>query len=75
MFTLYEEKGSAYSHQTVANGIENETGGVVNVQLFEDVVAVCIDRANAEVQESGDFVVGFSFGDKLQNLLFALGKE
>ena len=54
-----------------ANCVGDEAGRVMNVRLLHDVVAMSIDRANADVKRLCDLQVRFPLGNIAQNLAFS----
>ena len=46
-----------------ADGIAGQTGGVVDVELLHEMLAMLFDRLEADAKFRGGFFVGFAFGD------------
>ena len=58
----------------VANGIHDEVGKGAEVEFDHDVGAVNLGGVDADVEEGGDFLIGFAFGKELQDFALA-GRE
>src|SRR5262245_6910793 len=61
--------------QAVPDREADEIGGVVQLELLQDVLAVRIDRADADVEQRSHFLVRLAFGDQLQHLPLAVGEQ
>lgn len=61
------------SNEVLTHGIEHDFSGVVEVQLLHQIRAMALNRIKANVENSGYFLVRFSFRQKLQHLSFASG--
>ena len=59
------------SNDVVADGVHDHLGQRVEVQLKHDVGAVSFGRIDADVEETGDFLVALAFGEELEDLPFA----
>src|SRR5450432_3836872 len=57
--------------QAVADGVDDQFGGFVNAESVHDIGAVDGDSVGAETQVDGDFLIGFSRDDMLQNFQLA----
>jgi len=66
--------GSRQIHQPISNGVDDEFGGFVNAQTIHDVGAMHGNGVRAEIEFRGDFLVGFSSDDMLQDFEFARGE-
>ncbi len=60
--------------QAVADGQQNEVGGVFGADLLEDPRPVGFHRLHADVEPFVDFLVRVALGDPNQDFLFALGE-
>ena len=58
----------------VADGVVDEFGDGMEIELEHNVGAVGFGGVDANAQEGGDFLVGFAFGEELENFAFAWGK-
>lgn len=59
----------------VADGVVDEFGDGVKVELDHDVGAVSFGGIDADAEEVGDFLVGFAFGEELKDFAFARGES
>ena len=50
-------------------------GAALNIELFEYMMNVNLDRGFADEQRPGDFLVGQTLGDQTENLLLAVGQR
>ena len=57
------------------HGVQHDLGGVVHVELLQDVRAVRLDRDRADREQFGNLFVAVSFGDQLEDLPLALGQR
>ncbi len=58
-----------------AHCIEDELGGVVQVQFLQNVSAMSLDGVGANVESCCYFFVRLPFGQELQDLSLAAGKQ
>jgi len=58
-----------------ADGVKDELGGGVEAEFFEDVGAVSFDGVRGDVEVGGYFLVGFAFGEELEDFAFPGGEE
>src|SRR6266446_1320958 len=58
-------------HDPFTDGEADDLGGVVEVELLHDVLAVTLDGVDAEREDAGDLFVGLALGDELQDLALA----
>ena len=63
--------GSRQVHQAVADGVDDELGGLVDPERVHDVGAVHGDRVDAQLERGGDLAVGLAVADELQHLQLA----
>ena len=56
---------------TLADGVFYQVGGFLNVQLFHNIGTVMFHGADAYAKEFGNFFVGDSLGNELQDFSFA----
>ena len=61
--------------QAVADGVDHQFRGVVNIQRLHDIGAMHGNGVGAESQHGGDFFVRFSVHDQLQDFEFARGER
>ena len=54
-----------------ADGVAGEAGGVADVELVHQILAVFFDRLDADAQFSRYLLVGQAFGDQLKHLALA----
>ena len=66
--------GSRKIYQAVADRVNHQFGGLVDAQRVHDVGAMYSNSVGAEIKHRGNFLVGFSFDDHLQNFKFARGQ-
>src|SRR4030095_12608391 len=59
----------------LANRIEDDFRGVVQVELHHHVRAVRLDRRQAEIQQGGNLLVRSPFRQQLQDFLLAIGEQ
>src|SRR5437667_11357020 len=52
-----------------------DLGGVVEIELVHDVLAVRLDRVDADAEERRDLLVRLAFGDLAHHLQLALGEQ
>ena len=64
-------KASWKIDQAVADGVDDQLGSFVNADNVHDIGAVNGDRVGTETQVDGNFLVGFSRDDMLQNFQLA----
>ena len=57
-----------------ADGVAGEGGGVVDVELFHEVLAVFLDGLDADAEVVGGLLVGIALGDELEDFDLALGQ-
>ena len=62
-------------YDALGDGIAGEPGDVVDAQPVHESLAMPLDSLDAEVQFSGDLLVGFAFGDQLQDFRLAGGQQ
>jgi hypothetical protein len=55
----------------VADGVEDEIGEGVEAELEHDVGAMSFGGVDADVEKSGDLLVGFTLGEELEDFAFA----
>ena len=55
----------------VADGVVDEFGEGVEVELEHDVGAMSFGGVDGDAEQGGDFFVGFAFGEELQDFAFA----
>lgn len=48
---------------TFADGVEDEFGGGMEAELFENVATMSFDGIGADVERGGGFLVGLAFGE------------
>ena len=56
-----------------AHGIKDQLSWIVQVQFLENVTAVRLDGVGADIESCCHFLVGFPFGEKLQDFSLATG--
>src|SRR3990172_5978372 len=61
--------------EALAQGVADEVGAVLGVELGHDVGAVRLDGLDADVELLGDLLVGGALGDELEHLALAGGEE
>ena len=66
-------KGSG-GDDVVADGVEDEFGEGVEIELEHDVGAMSFGGVDADAEDGGDFLVAFAFGEELEDFAFARGK-
>src|SRR5690348_17244477 len=54
-------------NDALAHGVENQLGSAVQVQLFQDIAAVCLDGVQAQPKQRRHFLVGLALGEQLKN--------
>ncbi len=64
-----QEKGSG-GDDFVADGVEDEFGEGVEIELKHDVGAMGFGGVDADSEEVGDVLVAFAFGEELKDLAF-----
>src|ERR1700730_4972001 len=67
--------GSWQGDQAMLNGVDDELGGLVNVERVHDVGAMDRDSVGAEVECLRDLAIGAAVADELQNLELARGQS
>ena len=63
--------GGSGGDNIVANGVEDEFGEGVQIELDHDVGAMGFRGIDADAEERGNFLIALAFGEKLENLAFA----
>jgi len=63
--------GGSGLDDVVADGVEDELGEGVEIEFEHDVGAVGFGGVDADVEEVGDFLVAFAFGEELEDFTFA----
>src|ERR1700746_3926976 len=63
------------TNDSFAHCIEDELGGVVQVQFLQNVSAMSLDGVGANVESCCYFFVRLPFGQELQDLSLAAGKQ
>src|ERR1700682_806754 len=58
-------------NDSLAHGVKNQLRHAFQFQFFHDVGPVRFHRIYAQMEEISHFLVGFPFGNQLQNLSFA----
>lgn len=61
--------------ETVAHGEADEFTDGVQIEFLHDATAVGFDGVDAEIEGGGDLLVGFAFGDHLEDFALAGGEE
>src|ERR671936_2741866 len=61
--------------QALADRVLYQLGPVVHPQLLHDVVAVSLDRLDAEEKRVGDLPVRLALGDETQHLALAIAER
>src|SRR5215471_18029437 len=56
------------------DGVAGEASDVVDVKLVHELLAVPLDRFDAELEIVGDLFVGPALGNEAQHLIFAQGE-
>src|ERR1700676_1355461 len=56
---------------TVTDGVEDESGGLVNIQLLHEPGAMRFGGFYADAKQGGYIFGGFAFGDQLEDLPLA----
>jgi len=67
------EKRESGGDDFVADGVEDEFGEGVEIELEHDVGAMGFGSVDADAEEVGDVLVAFAFGEELEDLAFARG--
>jgi hypothetical protein len=67
------ERGSG-GDDFVADGVEDEFGEGVEIELEHDVGAMGFGGVDADAEEVGDLLVAFAFGEKLEDFAFTGGE-
>ncbi|MBE7494299.1 MAG: hypothetical protein HS117_05110 [Verrucomicrobiaceae bacterium] len=49
-------------------------GAAVDVEVLEDLLEVVLHREEAAAEDEADLVIGFSFGNPMQDLCLALSQ-
>ena len=62
-------------NDALADSVKDQLDRSVKAQLSEDIAAVSLNGVRADVESSGDFFVGFAFGNKLKDFALAHGEE
>jgi len=62
-------------NNALANSIEHEFGGIMQIQFLKDVTAMSLDGVGADIEGVCDFLVCLAFGQKLQDLFLTAGKQ
>src|SRR5215469_8671714 len=57
--------------QAAADGIAHQPGGLVNVELLQNPVAVCLCCVHADIENRRDLLRTVAFGNQLQYLSLA----
>ena len=65
---------AAFDHSG-CDGMPGEAGGVVDVELFHEALAVFLNCFDADVQFISRLLVGFAFSDKLEDFHLARGQS
>ena len=55
----------------VANGVADELGDRVEIQLEHDVGPMSLGSLHADAEKTRDFLIAFSLGEKLKDFPFA----
>jgi len=66
-------KGSG-GDDVVADGVQDEFGEGVEIELEHDVGAVGFGGVNADTEDGGDFLVALAFSEELKDFAFARGE-
>src|ERR1017187_1429409 len=69
--TLNDGQLDAALNDARADGVAGESGGVVEVELAHDLLAMFFDGLDADAQFRGRFLVGFAFGNQLEHFHLA----
>ena len=56
-----------------AHGIKDQLSWIVQVQFLQNMTAVRLDGVGADIESCCHFLVGFPFGEKLQDFSLATG--
>jgi hypothetical protein len=59
----------------LADGVEDDFGCVVEVELLHQVRAMGLDRGQPEIQQRGHFLVRSCFREQLEDLRLAVRQE
>src|SRR5882724_12994647 len=59
----------------LGDGIAGEAGDVVDAQPVHEPLAMSLDGLDADAQFGGDLLVGFTFGDQLQDFRLAWSEQ
>src|SRR5579862_6233464 len=62
-------------HDAVAHGVAREIRNGVEVEFAHETRAMGFRGLDAKIQRDCDFLAGFSFGEKLDDLAFARGEH
>lgn len=64
-----------HDEDAVFDGVRHKARSVVQVELLHDVVAVSVNRSDADLQALSNLMMKMTFGDKLQDFPFPGGKR
>ena len=59
------------ANQAVPDGVAHQPGGLVDVELLHDAIAVRLGSLEGNAEQLGDRLRGLALGDQLQDLAFA----
>ena len=58
----------------VADGVHDEVGEGAEVEFEHDVGTMNFGGVDADIEDRGDLLIGFAFGDELEDFAFARSK-
>src|ERR1041385_7351076 len=61
-------------HDAFGDGVAGQAGGIMDVELVYHLLAMFLDRLDADVQFSGNLLIGLALRDELQNFRLAGGE-
>src|SRR5579871_4401362 len=72
---LLQFRNSRLGDDPLADGVKDQFRKAVEVELCLKIPSMCLDRVQTEIKRPGDVLIGLSFHQQLQNLLFAWGEK
>src|SRR5215510_1435451 len=61
--------------ESFPNGVENDLGRIVQIQLLHEIGPMRFDRRHAQIEQRRHFLVRSSLGEEVEDLSFPVGQQ